>query len=82
MKAVLEFNLPEEQQEFTHATKAIDYYIALEEIRNEVFRPARKHGYSSPLIEKAIEQRDPIMVINLLEDLFSEILGERNIQDV
>ena len=32
MKATLEFNLPEEQEDFNHATNGFNYYMALVEM--------------------------------------------------
>lgn len=46
MKATLEFNLPEEQEEFQNAAQAGKMSSAFWAIGNDVFRPARKHGYS------------------------------------
>jgi hypothetical protein len=34
MKAILEFNLPEEKEDFDFATKGINYYSALVEFDN------------------------------------------------
>lgn len=34
MKATLQFDLPEEQPEFYHATHGVDYSVALDEIDN------------------------------------------------
>ena len=48
MKATLQFNLPEDQSEFNAALKGADALGALFDVRQEVFRPARKHGYSDP----------------------------------
>ena len=33
MKATLEFTLPEDQEEFTHATNGVAYFSALQEMR-------------------------------------------------
>lgn len=46
MKAILEFDLTEEREEFEQAANAYKYSSLLWEIEQEVFRPARKHGYS------------------------------------
>ena len=46
MKAILEFSLPEEQEEYEITRQAGKMHSAFWTIGNEVFRPARKHGYS------------------------------------
>jgi hypothetical protein len=43
MKATLEFNLPEEKEEFDMTNKAVDYYSQLHEIDNYL-RRLLKHG--------------------------------------
>jgi hypothetical protein len=45
MKATLEFNLPEDKELLDNALMAENYKAAFFEIWQEVFRPARKHGY-------------------------------------
>jgi hypothetical protein len=55
-KAILEFNLPEEQDEFNTVLKATDMSIALFDIRQEVFRPARKHLYNDSALNEMIEK--------------------------
>lgn len=53
-KCILEFNLPEEHEEAQLAFKAGEMHLALLDIAQEIFRPARKHGYSNPEIEKLL----------------------------
>mgnify|MGYP005990097375 CR=1 FL=1 len=43
MKATLQFNLPEEKEEFDMTNKAVDYYSQLHEIDNYL-RSLLKHG--------------------------------------
>jgi hypothetical protein len=76
MKGILEFNLPEEREEFETAVKAGKYSAAIDEIGNEVFRPARKHGYGTKEIQDLIDKNpeDATELISLLEDKFYEIL--------
>lgn len=91
MKATLEFNLPEEQEKFETAVKALDYRIALWDIAQEIFRPARKHGYADERVQKLLQTIDECVstgmedgqgtdLIGLLEEKFYEILRERNIE--
>ena len=83
----IKFNLPEEQEEHKHAMEGSTYHLALWEIANEVFRPARKHGYSDPKIQRMIdwldergsEENNATELISLLESRFYEILNERSI---
>lgn len=93
-KATLTFTLPEEQNEFETATKAGDFHSALWEISQEIFRPARKHGYPDQRIEQLVDVLNKTEVqahdcdmlvgggtelISLLEKKFYDILSERNI---
>lgn len=90
-KASLHFNLPEEREEFETAVKAGDYKLALWDIAQEVFRPARKHGYSDGKIQKLLldidhnadvssEYGKGTDLVGLLEEKFYEILRERGIE--
>lgn len=54
-KHIIEFNLPEETDELKTIMQATDMSIALEDIWNECFRPAMKHGYSDPSIVNYID---------------------------
>lgn len=54
------FNLPDEQQEFDAATKGAAAKGALWDIAQEVFRPARKHGYPNGQIQKILEALDTL----------------------
>lgn len=66
MKAKLEFDLPEENEEFKLATKAIDYYCALDDIRQYI-RQLYKYD---DVGEVSIDE---------LHDKFWEILNDRGI---
>lgn len=78
----LTFNLPEEQEEFDLAIHGSDAATALEQVRSEIFRPARKHGYSEERIRKFIDRINMQFpeggvaeeFIGLLEDRFTEIM--------
>lgn len=89
MKAILEFNLPEEQLEFQMASKASDMYAALWDIAQEVFRPARKHGYANEAVQNLLDKADEIKIehdsagtelISQLEKMFYEILDKHEIK--
>lgn len=88
MKASLVFTLPEESSEFETAVKASDMKVALWGIGQEIFRPARKHGYNDHRIQQLLELIDDKMgqdnpgateLIGMLEQMFYDIINERNI---
>ena len=79
MKAILEFNLPEESEEYEITMKAGKMHSALWEISQKIFRPHRKHGYSDPTLYSLAEQPDTNKAIGLLEEMFYEILNEQGI---
>jgi hypothetical protein len=89
VKAILEFNLPEEQSEFDLATRAGNMHAALWDIAQEIFRPARKHGYNNQDIQAALNHTDTVTtpegygagteLISQLEKMFYEILEEHKI---
>jgi hypothetical protein len=55
MKAILEFNLPEDIIDFTKATKAQDYFHALWDIGVQL-RSWEKHGHSFKDADDAVVQ--------------------------
>lgn len=86
MKAVLEFNLEdsgEERDAFTRACRADDAYRALWEISQNVFRPARKHGYRDEgmqdLLAKCGVNGEGEELVGALEKMFYEILNESGV---
>lgn len=84
MKAILEFQLPEESEEYQLAVQGAAAAAALDAIRAQIFRPIRKHGYSSDspigeLLEKGVHP-DPEELIGHLEDLFNDILRDYEIK--
>lgn len=44
MKAILEFNLPEDREEFEAAVKGLDNKTKIDTLYDEVFRPHLKYG--------------------------------------
>lgn len=81
MKAVLQFNLdnPDDRSRFLMASKAIEAYLALNDISEEVFRPHRKFGYQNKELDKLLDNPDVIKAISLLEEQFHDILKMRTI---
>lgn len=84
MKATLEFNLPEEQEEFDRTQQAGKMHSALWDIGNDVFRPARKHGYSDSHIQGLIERLDKAveMLSYAEEDWPKDAYGPLNATDL
>jgi len=61
MKATLEFNLPEEQEEYEITRQAGNMHAAFWTIGNDLFRPARKHGYSDHRLHLLISKLDEMV---------------------
>lgn len=83
MKKILEFNCPEENEEYRLHERGPRAFIALERIGNELFRPARKHGYPEGAISEFLEKnegnRDNLEeLIGILEQEFYNILKEED----
>lgn len=57
------------------------YHSVLFDISQEIFRPARKHGYSRHAIRELYEQNPEFaaVLIGELESLFNELLSDSNI---
>jgi hypothetical protein len=95
MKGILEFNLEDSYERLAHkrAVNATAAYLALWDIGQEVFRPARKHGYlEEPRLNELLRtnQEDNEVslavseAITILEKRFYGILEKRgiNLDDV
>jgi hypothetical protein len=80
-EVILKFQVPEEGEELRMALDAGAMYSALWDIAQEVFRPARKHGYSDPEILNYLinSTEDAEELIYLLEKKFYDILRDKNI---
>lgn len=84
-KAILEFNLdePSEEMAFKRAMKATDVYLCLWDLSEEVFRPARKHGYPEylgPMMNINEWSDETHAVVAKLEEMFYNLLNERNVR--
>jgi hypothetical protein len=53
-KVTIEFNLPEESEEYKITTNAMEYYCALCDLDNDL-RNALKHGHAYKTIDEALE---------------------------
>lgn len=74
----LTFNLPEEERDLRQSLNAWRAHKALYEIAEEIFRPARKHGYTDPKIHATLEKIDAYISDNFAEGVFpdaSDLIG-------
>jgi len=86
-EGILKFDISDIDGElaFKRAVKVDDYCAALLDVANEVFRPHRKHGYSSKKLQDIInisydDDKNLVLdMISLLEDMFYEIMEENDI---
>jgi hypothetical protein len=78
MKAILEFNLPEEQEEFNNAIKANDYLSAIQEFKKYL----RTHyKYETSLInENQQPSEEEFRVVKIIYHKFHQIVNE-NVND-
>lgn len=75
-KAILEFNLPEENEEFNHATNGSKYKNQIEELWQHMFRPRHKHGYINDRINELLKNEDCNELMDLLESVYHEVTSE------
>jgi len=77
-KAILEFNLPEENEDFDLAREGWRYHNQIEEIWQKVFRPYRKHGYPNLKLNKVIEDNPEVaeVIIESLIEIYQEVLRD------
>lgn len=83
----LHFNLdtPGGRMAMARALAADNAYQALSEVREQLFRPARKHGYGRQEIANALEIANKetdgagTLLVALLEDLYTNILRDLSI---
>lgn len=64
--------------ELGHYVKGPAAHAALYEISQEIFRPARKHGYGDPRLETLAEGNEDL--IEKLEAVFWRIVNERDLE--
>lgn len=81
MKATLTFNLPEEHDEHQTALKGLDYRYAIEDIKNELFRPYRKHGYRDPEMQELAIREDIYKFMEMLENQLYAILAKHEVNE-
>jgi len=78
MKAILEFNLPEDQEEFNNAIKANDYLSAIQEFKKYL----RTHyKYETSLInENQQPSEEEFRIVKTIYHKFHQIVNE-NVND-
>ena len=83
-KVIIEFTADDhfDDNDIKMALNANSAFNAISDIRLEVFRPARKHGYSDKAIDGILERNEEAQeLISLLEDRFNRVLDDRGILD-
>lgn len=76
MKAILEFQLPEEKQDHETALNGWRYQYKLDEVWNQVFRPAFKHGYADEELNKLSQSKTGQKLIEKLAELYHQVVNE------
>lgn len=74
MKAILEFELPEEREEFEDATKGSIYKMKIDTLYNDVFRPHIK--YDKKLFDDHDLTDEELDIIEMIWKKVSEHLEE------
>ena len=67
MKAILEFNLPDDQEDFNHATNGFNYYMALVEM-DQWLRAEYKYNDNEEMYEARVKMREIILDNNVKID--------------
>jgi hypothetical protein len=75
-KMILEYEIEtaDDEKSAKRALSADNVYCALWDIRQQIFRPARKHGYSDRSIAALFDEEKHGELIGALESKFYEIL--------
>jgi len=84
----IEFDLTDDEDKFEYecCLKATKMHLVLSEIREDIFRPARKHGYEKEVqiiideLDKDNEQSCEDL-IGSLEDKFNALLTRYSLED-
>ena len=81
-KCTLEYNLPEDQEDLDCALNGHKYKYVLSDIAQEVFRPARKHGYPDTRLQSLIEKLDELVEAYAPVDWPKDEYGPMNATDL
>jgi len=77
MRITLTFRLPEDHEEYLLAMGGAAAAAAIDDIKNKIFRPYRKHGYSNKEMQDLVEgSSDVSTFMALLEKEFYQILED------
>lgn len=77
MKATLEFNLPEDQEDFQDAQDGAKYKLVLDTLLTEVLRPIWKHGAMPKFTDnKELTDEQKSVVSEWSDDLAHTIIPE------
>jgi hypothetical protein len=73
MKAILEFNLPEEKEEYFDALNGQKSAVAFTEVWDKLFRPRHKYGYGDDRINELMF--DPVVseIMEFLEKKYLKL---------
>jgi hypothetical protein len=92
MKATLEFDLdnPDDVYKYQSSTLSEKMRLALFDVGNEIFRPARKHGYTDQKIRELIDAcgvnsegcSNGEELISALEGLFFKIMNSNGLSSL
>lgn len=82
---VFDLNENENEHELDEFLSAHAAHRALEDIANNIFRPARKHGYPDLQLAAFFDDNNPnrglnMELVSLLEEVFFEIIRENDIK--
>ncbi len=72
---------PEDDKAVRRLVSADRVYFALHDIHNDVFRPARKHGYADPGMQALMDKAGDVGVelVGALERMFFSILEDHQV---
>lgn len=73
MKVYLQFDIPEENDEYQDAMEGSNHRIKFEQIWDKLFRPRHKHGYSNEKIQKLLANKQCQKLMDELELVFKQI---------
>lgn len=77
MRATIEFNLPEDKDEYKMAILGAKFKSALEDIEYDIFRPPLKHGFDDRELQDLYEKHSHVRKYHeLLAKRFYNIISE------
>lgn len=79
MKIYVKYDMPDDKEDFELAQKAVRMSIAIDDMWNEVFRPFYKHGYKNKELNDLTENEDVAKAIELLADIYREVLKDNGL---